>query len=229
MYMHLLMGCMQTVADEHVDSLGIGWRELNAQNYFWVLYRFGIQIIRMPIKYDHLTITTWANTPTSVIQPRNFEVTDAQGNIIVKAHTLWTILDGEKFATHNIHDILKDEIKPYYVDDKVIPMNLKISKISLPDDFVPQPKDVLYTDIDYNQHVNNTVYSRWLFDSYPIEFLDTHDLAGITLNYTQQSRLGEKYAIYTMHKSELEHYSLIYNAETGTEICKIKTIWAEKH
>ena len=224
-----LMGCMQTVADEHVDSFQMGWKELHQQNFFWVIYRFGLQIFRMPKKYDRITITTWANPPMNVIQPRNFRITDNDGELLIQAHTLWTILDSEKFATHSLQDVMNEKLTSNLVDDDRVEMNLKIPKITLPQDWQAPIHPVLYSDLDYNQHVNNTAYSRWLLDSYPIDFINSHDLKGLIINYTQQARIGDRYAIYTHKETETEHCSLIYNTDTLKEICKLRTTWGRKN
>lgn len=223
-----LMGCMQSVADEHVDSFQMGWNDLQQQNFFWVIYRFGIQIFRMPKKYDSITITTWANPPMNVIQPRNFRITDSDGRLLIQAHSLWTILDREEFATHSLQDVMNEKLTSNLVDDDRIEMNLKIPKITLPQDLQIPIHTVLYSDLDYNQHVNNTAYSRWLLDSYPIDFINKHDLKGLVINYTQQARIGDRYAIYTRQETATEHYSLIYNADTLKEICKLRSTWEPK-
>ena len=62
-----LMGCMQTVADEHVDSFQMGWKELHQQNFFWVIYRFGLQIFRMPKKFITKTVKKAFTKPKNVI------------------------------------------------------------------------------------------------------------------------------------------------------------------
>lgn len=223
--LQLLLGCLQTVADEHADVLHTGWNELHPHNLFWVIYRFGLRFERMPHKQDRITITTWTNPPTSVIQPRNFEVSDDEGKMILTAHSLWTILDGEKFATHSLTEIANGKDYTHYVEDRKIDINLKIPKIAIPETCTTAVRDVLYSDIDCNQHVNNTVYLRWLIDSYPIDFLQNNELKEIIINYTQQARLGDQYTVYTEQKAEHEYLSLIYNPLTKSEICKIKACW----
>ena len=51
------------------------------------------------------------------------------------------------------------------------------------------------SNIDCNNHTNNTEYIRLLLDSYPMEHLRTRRIKSIEVNYINQSRLGEELVI----------------------------------
>ena len=220
-----LLGCMQQTADMHVDSRQLGWKQLNEKNCFWAIYRMGLQITRMPRKYDTITVKTWANPPQNLIQPRSFEILDATGETIIRAQSLWVILENNTFKLLKVADVIGSEVPELLGGQQSFEIPLKIGRIMTEGTIPAATRTVLFSDIDVNQHVNNTNYAKWLIDSYPIDFLQQHRLTELILNYTQQARLGERYHVFINNAKESEHLAAIQDADTGAEICKLKANW----
>lgn len=220
-----LLGCIQQTADRHVDAYHIGWHDLNAKGCFWAIYRMGLKINKMPCKYDRITVRTWANVPQNLFQPRSFEVLDADGNLMVSAQSIWIILDFDNFKPQKIDDVIGKDILDAMGYEAENPMQLKISKISGNQLFEKATRDVLYSDIDTNQHVNNTVYPRWLVDSVPVNFLHSHRLTEMVINYVQQARLGDKYDVTTVEAADGRLATTIARHGTDEDFCKITTRW----
>ena len=219
-----LMGCMQHTAERHVDSMHIGWDDLHAKGCFWAIYRMGIQIERMPKKYDVVTVRTWANPPQRLIQPRSFEILDKDGNILLRAQSMWIILDELTFKPLTIEDVAGCGDAMYRMGDRNgFTMNLKIGSVDTAGLSPACTRTVLFSDIDGNRHVNNTNYVRWFIDSFSSDFLEHHSLRTIVINYTQQARIDDCYSIYTKWISENETLSGILRGEE--ELCKIKAEW----
>lgn len=225
--MPYLLGCMQQAADSHVDSCSIGWNDLHAKGCFWAIYRLGVRIERMPRKYDVITVRTWANPPRGVMQPRSFEVLDRQGNRLAYAQSLWIILDEKDFRPQAVEEVIGTEIAYRMGEDDAFNINLKIGSVKT-EGIQPAVRDVLYSDIDTNRHVNNTNYVKWLLDSYPAEFLETHQLAGIDLNFTQQARLGDRYAVFINKSNDSQHLAVIANTQNSDEFCKLRAFWSSR-
>ena len=220
-----LLGCLQQTADRHVDSFHIGWNDLKAKGCFWAIYRMGLKISKLPRKYDRITVRTWANPPQNLLQPRSFEVLDCDGNQLVYAQSIWIILDFEHFRPQKIDDILGPDVLSNMSDCPPFSLSLKIAKIMGEQIFTPVTRDVLYSDIDTNQHVNNTVYPRWLVDSFPIDFLRSHRLIEMTINYVQQARLGDRYDVSTVRAADGRLATTIARHNTNDDFCKITTRW----
>lgn len=219
-----LLGCLQQAADRHTDSHNLGWNALHEKGCFWAIYRMGIRINRMPRKYDHLTVRTWPNPSQNVLQPRSFEVLDSQNESVVIGQSIWIILDDKEFKTLDVKDVMGAEVSDLLGAKEGHDFNLKIGRVKT-DGITPITRDVLYSDIDTNKHVNNTNYVRWLIDSYPAEFLYTHELTELVINYTKQARLGNRYSVYINMEKEEQHLASIVDAVTGEEFCKLKACW----
>lgn len=219
-----LMGCMQHTAECQVDKMHIGWNDLHEKGCFWAIYRMGIQIERMPRKSETITVRTWPNPPQRLMQPRSFEITDANGKILLRAQSLWIVLDEKSFRPLKIEEVAGCSEALYQMGDSDgFTMNLKIGNIDTEGMSPVCERTVLYSDIDTNHHVNNTNYVRWFTDSFSVDFLEKHTLRTLIINYTLQARINDKYSIYTKEISDGTTLSSIVRGDD--ELCKIKAEW----
>lgn len=224
-----LLGCMQTTADLHVDSHRLGWKDLHAKGCFWAIYRMGLRINRLPRKYDHITVRTWANPPQGIFQPRSFEVVDQQGDVYLYAQSLWIILDDKTFQPITIESVMDTDVVSLLGGDHSFPIPLKVPLAKGETLFPAVTRNVLYSDIDTNLHVNNTVYARWVLDSIPADFLQSHRLSEMILNYVQQAHLGDTYDVAMTSMSEGRIATTISrHGGDGADFCKIVTRWEER-
>ena len=221
-----LLGCMQHTAEAHVNHLHIGWEEMHTKGYFWAIYRMGLQIHQIPRKYDHIIIRTWANQPHGLLQDRYFEVVSPKGAILLQALSVWIILDNISFKPQTITEIVN--VPDYYCDLQPIKLNLKVPYFQINEDFPCITRDVLYSDLDPNHHVNNTNYVKWVIDSYPGVFLREHQLKEMYINYTLQARLGDRYRIFKQEIDPYLHRCYILHGNKKEEFCKFTLRWEKR-
>lgn len=223
-----LLGLMQHTAEHHVDTKKIGWKELNAKGCFWAIYRMGLRIHRMPRKYEMVTLRTWANPPQKLLQPRSFDLLDAEGNCLVEAQSLWIILDNQTFKPQVVEEVVGADMPYREGEGSRYDIPLKIARISGTPLFPPVTREVLYSDIDTNHHVNNTNYVRWFIDSLPADFIHTHQLKEIVINYVEQARLGDHYEVTTVQMGDGRLGTTIVRQGAGDEFCKIVADFGER-
>jgi acyl-ACP thioesterase len=67
--------------------------------------------------------------------------------------------------------------------------------------FVPTPVtdlaefEVRNSDLDLNDHVNNTKYAQWVLDSLPVETLKTAELYEYEINFLAETRKGDRITV----------------------------------
>jgi medium-chain acyl-[acyl-carrier-protein] hydrolase len=54
---------------------------------------------------------------------------------------------------------------------------------------------VPYSAIDVNGHVNNTLYIQWIIDSFPLDYILSHDIYDIEINYLQEAMANQQYFV----------------------------------
>lgn len=218
-----LLLLMQEVAWAHVDKHNIGWDYLYQFNQFWALTRLHVKVLRMPKWNETVKIKTWGKLSEMVTHYRDHEVVDMEGNVIVAATSTWVILD---FATGRPQRV--ENLPTYlYVNEHrnaIVANAPKIKSV----DFSGEEKiykPVLFSDIDVNQHVNNSKYLQFTIDSFDMDYVRSHQLKEFYLNFIWQAKKGDLYAVQSIEIEPDNFITAIYSQENNRELARVQTIW----
>ena len=218
-----LLRLMQEVAWAHVDKHNIGWDYLYQFNQFWAIARMHVKIIRMPKWHEKVILRTWGKVSEHVTYYRDHEMIDENGNIIVATTSTWAILDYatgrpqkvENFPTH------------LFVNDQrhaIVENAPKVKAIPFPEEErMYQP--VLFSNLDVNQHVNNSKYLQFAIDAFDIEYIQTHRLKEVFINFIRQAKQGDYYAVQYKEIEPNNFITGIYSKEGQCELARVQTIW----
>lgn len=220
----VLFSFMQEVALTHVTRLDFGWQFLGSRNLFWALSKFRVKIFRLPRWNEEILIRTWGKAHAAYTQPRDFQMFDAAGNLVMCATSVWIILDRTNFALQKLDDF-EDKMFLLPEVDAMAEKAKKVRPLTLRE--AEQFKAVVYSDLDMNQHVNNTRYLQWLLDAPEFERRSVGQLAEVSVNYVAQARLGDAYAIQTESADNQLFTSVIWAKEERRELCRVETIWRQ--
>lgn len=218
-----LLSMMHETAWAHTNSLHVGWHDLQKFGQIWVITKVKLTINNLPKWNDEVTVNTCAVGRSACIYHRNYEICDNQNNLLVSAHSDWVILTQNGALVRSNPDVeaalLKTkDLTPAQPVAKLPRVNFS-SELPL--------HQTLLSDLDMNNHVNNVSYIRWIIDSLPYNFYESHPIQEICVNYTAQLRLGDKYVIAKQEIQEFEHLYTIYTEE-GKEVCRLKMIFGNK-
>ena len=86
----------QEVAGQHCQLLGTDYDSLAKLRMFWAVTRHRVQITRLPVRGETITVETWPMPTTRVAYPRSVIAYDAQGNECFRAISLWVLMDLDK-------------------------------------------------------------------------------------------------------------------------------------
>lgn len=206
------------VAGKDADKNGFGIRNLSASNSSWVLSRVAIEMERIPMQYETITITTWVSNVGRLMTTRNMILSDERGERIGAAVTCWAMID---LSSRRPLDLSAHPDYLAAVIDEPSPIDApcKVARI--------QPQNtanhtVVYSDIDFNRHANSMKYVEWVVDMLPEQYHAERRLERMEINYTHESRWGDELTI----GAQLNESSLfeIRNAE-GIEVCRIAIQW----
>jgi acyl-ACP thioesterase len=217
-----LLENLQEAAWSHANLYGAGWDDLHKNNTLWVLSRFHIAIERLPNWQEKVTLETWSKKPDGITAYRDFEMTDEQGSVIVKAASVWHIIDAQTFRIQKIETVMN--AFPHCENRHVFYENpLKIAAFDCEEDIAIH--HVKYSDIDMNNHVNNTKYVQWIFDDLDINVITSYSIKDLQINYIAQLQLGNSYTIHHKQLNETEFVHCVKNAENGKDVFRLQTVW----
>ena len=198
LYAHLrisrLCEYFQETALAHLRSQGFDYLSMIEKDKFTLLIsRVKLRISHLPLWGEEISISTWIKgyTPEKVAWS-DYDVRDSQGNSIIQATSSWLLIDlkdgkAKPFSQGPYHF----EITP---DLNALPETIDILEpVGMPKTVLV--KDVKYSDIDLNNHVNNCRYADWVLDAINMEELKDRRIRSIQLNYMQQVEYNTKVAL----------------------------------
>ena len=179
---------MQDVAGKHAEKLGVGYEKLKKMGITWVLIRTTLKMEKYPDAYTPVKVITWPEPEKRMLFPRFFMFQDEKGNLLGTASTLWALMD------INSRTLVAPASKGIAVQTPVTPpLKLELpGKVKLPEGEITEsticPK---YSDLDINNHVNNSRYIDWFTDQIPLEIHQKGILSEISVGYSKEIRSGE--------------------------------------
>ena len=183
----VLLYFAQEVAADHAFRLGTGWETLHEKNLFWAVIRHKVQITRLPVSGETITVETWPLPATRVAYPRATIAYDAEGKELFRTMALWVLMDTKTRAM-----VLPGKSG---VD---VPGILRGLEADTPGSIAPKPLEhtamhtVGYAMLDRNGHMNNTRYLDWLDDLLPAEFHKEHPVKAFTVCYLSEAKEGQQ-------------------------------------
>ena len=176
------------VAGVDAQRKGFGIDVLNRDNYSWVLSRVALEIDDRPEQYTPYQITTWVNEYTRLMSTRNFTLHDARGREFGRAVTQWCVIDLTARKAVDLSALARDHADTLCDAPSPTDKPRKILGI------VPQQLSehrVVYSDIDFNRHVNTMRYINMMFDCLPIESLAEVRPVRLDVHFMQECRYGQ--------------------------------------
>ena len=192
---------MQDVAAKHAAQYHFGFDDLAVHDVFWVLSRVWIKVDRLPETDETINIITWPRGTDKLFALRDFKIYDDNTNEIGNATTSWLIVNKESFRPQ----------KPVLLDDLVYPdiepaLTENAQKVNTPDDIVHSYQHTArFSDLDVNNHVNNSRYVDWLLDALTN---NENNFKGceFLINFNSQISQGDKLDIYYHQNNDSEFY-----------------------
>jgi acyl-ACP thioesterase len=181
----------QEAAISHAENLGVGREDMAKTGQVWILSRMSVLVDRRPNYRETITVRTWPRGGEKLFAIRDFDILGKNGSAAVSARSAWVILDMEK----------RRPLRPQSVMD-ALPQNEGINALP-PDCAGPSgleergnlqkagERAALYTDIDYNGHVNNVRYIQWIEDTLGPQVLESAEKMRLDINYMNEILAGE--------------------------------------
>ncbi len=173
----------QEVAGKHSDLLGADYDTLMLRRLFWAVTRHRIQITRLPMRGETITVETWSMPTTKVAYPRSMVAYDAQGLELFRSISLWVLMDLDARTM-----VLPGK------SGITVSGSLTGSELAVPHSILPKPMSntetrcVTYSCLDRNSHMNNTRYLDWVEDLLPSSFHSRHSAREFIICYHSEAR-----------------------------------------
>ena len=181
----------QEVAGQHCNLLSVDYDTLARQRMFWAIIRHRVQVTRVPLRGETIRVETWPMPTTRVAYPRSVVAYDEEGNECFRSISLWVLMDLDN----------RNMILPGKSGISVVG-TLRGTELAPPNTLVPKAmntscsRNVCFTDLDRNGHMNNTRCMDWIADLLPSGFHRDHTVQEFTVCYLSEAREGEQLELH---------------------------------
>ena len=181
----------QEAAISHAENLGVGREDMANSGQAWILSRLSVMVERRPKYLETVNVRTWPRGGEKLFAMRNYEIRDKDNTAIVSGLSAWLVVDIEK----------RRPVRPQAALEK-LPSNEGLNAMppesngaaaltARSDLQKVMERKALYTDVDYNGHVNNVKYVEWIEDALAPQFLEKANKMRLDINYVGEILAGE--------------------------------------
>ncbi|MDD2362830.1 MAG: thioesterase [Oscillospiraceae bacterium] len=178
----------QEAGELQLEKGGLGFEELINNGLAFVITRTNSVIYHTPRFNSHIKLITWHRDSKGAQFYRCYRFLDENGEILIDSVSAFALIDPQT------HKILRPALfSRYAVTQQPDRLNScpDPEKQVLPDGLLPiGGYEVVWSDIDYNGHVNNAIYADIICNNIP-DNMRQRRIAGFTISYLHEAFEGE--------------------------------------
>lgn len=183
-----LIDAFQDCSTFQSEDLGVGFDVLTQHNLVWVINYWELNILRLPKLCDYVTVGTYPYDFKGCFGFRNFYMKDEKDEYIVKANSMWTLVDTISSRPSKAPQFIS---QAYELEQK-LDMTYNPRKVLIPEtnDVLTLEKDPIHIQLhhlDSNHHVNNGQYVKLAMSALGEE----ENIASLRIDYRKQAHLGD--------------------------------------
>ena len=211
-----IISYMLNVAGTDAHRKGFGVEALQGHSFTWVLSRLAVDINTQPRQYSNIEIDTWVNEFNRLSSTRNFKMRIGE-DVIAAGVSQWCMLNMETRQAVDMTQLKDIYERAMVAEPSPITAPARLRGIE-PQASVSRP--VVYSDIDFNRHVNTLRYIDLIFDSLPIELIEKNNGMRLDINFIAEALYGEVLTIGWTSEGNVWQFEI--SSDSGKKLCRAK-------
>jgi len=189
--LNMIFQFFQEAAICHAENLNVGREDMARTGQVWILSRMSVLVERRPNYHETVFVSTWPRGFEKLFAIRNYQIKDKDNTAVVSGSSAWLIVDIEKRRPLRPQS-LTVELPPNEGLDSLSPDAKGITGLEERKNLQKvMERKALYTDLDYNGHVNNVRYIQWIEDALDLQLLEKAGKMRLDINYLNEILEGE--------------------------------------
>lgn len=227
-----ILGRVSTFHEVQGFRLAPGY--MSEWNMAWILYQWKLEIFQPKLYARKIRVFTLPVLKKDMYCYRYFLLQDLKGNTVAQAVSQWVAVDTEKRRIGRIpapvveiitgDGILGEDLTRRIVDIDVQPLRKTDYEFEL-ETRIP----LLYSDIDSNWHVNNTIYARWATETiyqHDPDFLLHKYHETFNIVYKKEKKPGGSVLSRLHFEGDTSYHEI--RDEDGTLLTLMEIRWVDK-
>ena len=149
-----LMFFFQEAATHHANEIGIGRQILLEKNIVWILTKMKMRILKDVTVGDGYYVMTYPRAVKSRFCPRDYYLYNKDGELMVVGSAMWSLMDWTERKVIRATEI---DFGGTFREDEAFPEGFEKFRAKEPE--LVKDYEVVSTDIDENEHMNNCRYA----------------------------------------------------------------------
>ena len=178
---------MQEASNHHMESAGVPLDQLRDQKGLaFILSKMRLAVYAPLYAFEDITVQTWT-CPSRAFSTERFYRIKRGEQIIADAMSTWALIDIEKRMPAKQSESgleFEDEAAP----SLDVPLRFRLPKDASLTSL--GKRRIVYSDLDYNMHMNNTKYTNMLCDFMPID--EVGRIKSALLCYVNEAAFGDE-------------------------------------
>lgn len=175
---------MHDAAIDQVIALGFSALQLEPRGLGWVLAHQHLQIFKQPQLGDQIEVLTYPSGSDRIFTYRDYHLYDSNQNLLAQASTTWILMDlNQRKISPFPQDILTilKTAQTFEHLPRAYQSNIQLDRVDLEKIIIPG-----YFDLDFNGHVNNQYFFRWMLDPFSVDFLLNHQISEFNVKIREE-------------------------------------------
>ena len=180
---------LHEAAMQQVLHLKVSAKELAPHHLGWILHQQYLEIFDRPELGEEIEIKTHPSGKEKVFTYRDFEMKNSEGKILAQAASTWLLMDTRTRSMAAYPDFISEMLGPSN-ELPHLPRALRL-RVKMQNPSWQKTYQVSYHDLDFNGHLSNFYYFKWMLDTMPSDFLQKNNLKSFQLKFKEECHLDE--------------------------------------
>lgn len=204
-----IINYMLNVAGLDAHNKGFGVEVLQGNSFTWVLSRLAIEVKRQPEQYSNIEVDTWVNEFNRLTTTRNFRLHKGE-EMQAEGESQWCAIDMSTRQAVDLN-IFKDIYSRALVDEpSPIAAPARLRGIA-PAATMSRP--VVYSDLDFNRHMNTLRYIDLIFDAMPLEVIEKNKGLRLDIHFLAEALYGDRLTVGYVAEESVWQFEVSANDE----------------
>ena len=183
-----------------VLKLKLSALELAKSNLTWVLVQQHLIVARQPMLGEKLNICTHPSGKDRLYTYRDFYLEDQHCKDLARASSTWILMDTKNRRIGKYPDFITKVLEP----SNELPHLPRAAKLKFakerPDAI--QERTVAIHDLDFNGHLSNPFYFKWILDLVPSEIWVEQRLVEFNIRFKEEAHLRDQVQVRIRRTSD---------------------------